>query len=139
MADIIGGGDRVTRWMRWIARVWGTLIVLIALLFLVGYAWSWVTTGRADPYAVEDYPPMEDWPPRLIFLSVLGLALAWRWEGLGGAMAIFFQLANLPLLLIRWPIARGFPRYLLAPYGTWMMIVVPGILFMAYWWRSRKR
>ncbi|MEA3407799.1 MAG: hypothetical protein U9R48_06945, partial [Chloroflexota bacterium] len=109
----------------------------VALLFLVGYAWNWVTTGVADPYAVEGYPPIENWPPRLVFLSVLGLALAWRWEGWGGAMAILSQLVNLPLLLIHWPIAQGFPRYLVAPYGVWMAIVVPAALFLVCWWRSR--
>ena len=138
MADITGGRDRVTVWLRWIARVWGTLIVLIALLFLVGYVWNWVKTGVADPYAVQDYPRIENWPPRLILLSVLGLALAWRWEGWGGALAILPQVINLPLLLMHWPIARGFPRYLLAPYGTWMMIVIPGLLFLACCWRSRQ-
>lgn len=137
MLDVEHSGKRVTKWMRWIARIWGTLIIGVALLFLVGYAWNWVTTGVADPYAVEGYPPIENWPPRLVFLSVLGLALAWRWEGWGGAMAILSQLVNLPLLLIHWPIAQGFPRYLVAPYGVWMAIVVPAALFLVCWWRSR--
>ena len=139
MANTEGDDARVTKWMRWIARIWGTLIILVALLFLVGYASNWVTTGVADPYAVEDYPPIEDWPPRLMFLSVLGLALAWRWEGWGGAMAVLPQLVNLPLFLIHWPIARDFPRYLFAPYGVSMLTAIPGVLFMVCWWRSRTR
>ena len=50
-------GDRATKWIRWIARIWGALIIAFTLLMVAGYAWNWVTTGKADPYAVEDYPP----------------------------------------------------------------------------------
>jgi hypothetical protein len=131
--------NRVTKWIRWIARVWSFPIIVCALLMLVGYAWNWVTTGVADPYAVEDYPPIEALPPILMFLSVLGLGIAWRWEGLGGAIAVVFNLAGLPVLLIHWPIAEGFPRYLVAPYGVWMMIAIPGVLFLMCWWRSKRR
>ena len=139
MLNVNDVGDRGTKWIRWIARIWGTLILAFTLLMLIGYAWNWLTTGIADPYAVEDYPPIENLPPLLALLSVLGLGLAWRWEGLGGAMAVVFSLAALPILLIHWPITHDFPRYLVAPYGTWLLITIPGILFLMCWWRSRKR
>jgi hypothetical protein len=114
------------------------LIVAIVSLVVIGYAWNWVTTGTPDPYWVADYDPIENLPPLFATLSALGLALAWRWEGLGGAVAVVFSLAVLPLLLIHWPIARDFPRYLVAPYGTWLVVTVPGVLFMVYWWRSQR-
>jgi hypothetical protein len=139
MSNVNGVGDRATKWIRWIARIWGTLIIAIALVVLIGYAWSWVTGGEADPHAVEDYPPIENLPPLFALLSALGLVVAWRWEGLGGAITVAFSLAALPVLLIHWPIAHDFPRYLMAPYGTWMMIAVPGILYLMCWWRSRSR
>jgi hypothetical protein len=138
MPDVNGVGDRATKWIRWIARIWGSLIVAIALFFLIGYAWSWVTGGTVDPHAVEDYPPIENLPPLFALLSALGLGLAWRWEGLGGAITVVFSLASLPVLLIHWPIAHDFPRYLVAPYGVWMMIAIPGILFLVCWWRSKR-
>jgi hypothetical protein len=106
---------------------------------LIGYAWNWVTTGKADPHAIEDYPLIENLPPLFGLLSVLGLGVAWRWEGLGGAITVVFNLAALPVLLIHWPITQDFPRYLVAPYGTWMIIAIPGILFLMCWWRSKKR
>jgi hypothetical protein len=139
MPEVNYAGDRATKWIRWIARIWGTLIVAFILLVVIGYAWNWVTTGQADPYAVDDYPPIENVPPLFALLSALGLAIAWRWEGLGGAIAVFFNLAAVPVLLIHWPIAHDFPRYLVAPYGVWMAIGVPGILFLVCWWRSKKR
>lgn len=127
-----------TRWIRWIARIWGGLVFLLALLIFAGYASNWLTTGEADPYAAEDYPPIENVPPLLMFLAALGSAIAWRWEGLGGAITVVSQLVALPVLLIHWPIAEGFPRYLVAPYGLWMIVAIPGILFLACWWRSRR-
>ncbi len=130
-------GDSKTKLIRRIARIWGTLVIIIALFFIVGYASNWVKTGVADPYAAEDYPPIENLPPLFMILSAIGLGIAWRWEGLGGAINIIFQLATLPILLMNWPIAQDFPRFLFAPYGISVMIAIPGILFLVYWWQSR--
>jgi hypothetical protein len=128
--------NRVTKWVRWIARVWSFPIIVYVLLMLVGYAWSWVTTGVADPYAVEEVPFIEALPPILMFLSVLGLGIAWRWEGLGSMISIVFQLAALALLLIRTPITHDFPRSAI-PYLLSMVTIIPGILFLVCWWRSK--
>lgn len=126
-------------WIRWTARIWGTLVLLIALFIFIGYASSFFQSGTADPYAEEDYPLIENLPPLFIFLSALGLGLAWRWEGWGGAIAVLFQLANLPVLLIHWPIGEDFARYLIAPYGLSLMVAIPGILFLICWAQARKR
>jgi hypothetical protein len=123
--------------MRWIARIWGGLVFVIALFIFVGYASNWVTTGTADPYAAEDYPPIENLPPLMMLLGALGSAIAWRWEGLGGAITLVSQLVTLPVLLIHWPIAEDFPRYLFAPYGVGMVVTIPGVLFLICWYRSR--
>lgn len=131
--------DGVTMWIRWIARIWSAVIVAVALFVVAGYALSWITTGTADPYAAEDYPFIENLPPLFMLLSVLGLGIAWRWEGVGGAVALVFSLATLPILLVHWPIAHDFPRYLVAPYGVWLVVAVPGVLFLVCGWRSRKR
>ena len=116
--------------LRKIARVWSLLLIIIVLFIVGGYFWNWITTGVADPYAVEDYPPIENFPPLLEVLAVIGLAIAWRWERLGGIINIISSLVVLSLLLIHWPITSNFPNYLLAPYGTWMIILIPGIFFV---------
>jgi len=131
-----GSRDRVTKWIRWVARIWSFPIIVYALLLFVGYAWNWVTTGVADPYAVEDYPPIEALPPIFMFLSILGLGLAWRWERLGGTIAIVFQLAALSVLLFTSPITHDFPRSAV-PYLLWMIVTIPGIVFLVCWWRSK--
>jgi membrane-anchored protein YejM (alkaline phosphatase superfamily) len=129
--------DRVTKWIRWIVRIWSFPIMVYALLLLVGYAWNWVTTGVADPYAVEDYPPTEALPPIFTFLSIVGLGIAWRWERLGGAIVVVFQLAVLSLLLVQRPLTDDFPR-LAIPYLLSMIVTIPGVLFLICWWRSRS-
>jgi hypothetical protein len=129
---------RVTKWIRWVARIWSLPIILYALIMLVGYSWSWITTGVADPHAVEDYPPTEALPPIFMFLSILGLGVAWRWERLGGTMALVFLVAVLSLLFIQSPIARDFPRSAF-PYLLSLVVAIPGVLFLVCGWRSRKR
>jgi len=133
-----GSRDRVTKWLRWIARIWAAPIIVFALLMFSGYAWNWVTIGVADPHAVEDVPAIEALPPIFMFLGVMGLGLAWRWERLGGTMATVLQLAAFSLLLYDRPITDDFPRSAV-PYIMSMVIAPPGILFLVSWWRSRKR
>ena len=137
MADDNNAGDRTTKRLRRIARIWGAVLAALMLLVLIGYLGNWVTTGDVDPHAVADYPAIENMPPLFSLLSVLGLAIAWRREGLGAAVALVFSLATLPVLLVHWPITRDFPRYLVAPYGVWLVIAIPGALFLTCWWQSR--
>ena len=128
--------NRVTKWMRWIARIWSFPIIVYVLLLLVGYAWSWGTTGVADPYAVEEVPFTEVLPPLFMSLSVLGLGIAWRWERLGATISIVCQLAVLSLLLIHSPITQDFPLSAI-PYLLSMVTAIPAILFLVCWWRSK--
>ena len=128
---------RATRRIRWVARIWSIPIVLYALIMFVGYTWSWITTGVADPHAVEDVPLVEALPPILMFLSALGLGVAWRWERLGGATALIFALAVIVLLFIQTPIARNFP-WSAIPYLLVLVIAIPGVLFLVCWRQSRQ-
>jgi hypothetical protein len=67
--------DVTTRWMRRVARIWSMIIIGIALLVAVAHL------VVPDPEAT-DYPPIENLLPVVMFLCVLRLALAWRWEGI---------------------------------------------------------
>ena len=137
MTNVSDTDDRTTKWMRRIARIWSAPIIVYSLMMFAGYAWNWVTTGTADPYAVEGYPFVEALPPILMFLGVLGLAIAWRWERLGGAINLVFLLAVIVLLLITRPLTDDFSRAVI-PYLMTIVIAIPGILFLVYWRRSRK-
>jgi len=129
--------NQITKWIGRIARIWSFPIILYAFLMLIGYTWSWVTTGVADPHAVEGYPPIEALPPILMFLGILGLGIAWRWEGLGGGINLFFQITVILLLLITRPITHDFSRSVI-PYLLSLVTAIPGILFLVCWWRSRR-
>ena len=133
MRKVNDTGDRATKWIRWIARIWSAPIIVYSLMMLAGYAWNWVTIGKADPYSVEGYPLAEALPPTMMFLSVLGLGVAWCWERLGGAITLVFQFAALLLLLIQRPITHDFCRSAI-PYLMSIVIVIPGILFLVCWW-----
>lgn len=137
MIKVGNTGDRATKWMRWIARIWSTPIIVYSLMMLAGYAWNWVAIGKTDPYSVEGYPFVEALPPILMFVSVLGLGIAWRWERLGGAITLVFLLATILLLLISRPITQDFYR-LAIPLIMSLVIAIPGILFIVSWRRSRR-
>ena len=136
MAKENGSRDRITKWIRWIARIWSVPIIVFALLFLVGSAWNLATTGVADPHAVEGYPWTEALPPIFLLLSILGLGIAWRWEQLGGTIAVVCLLAVVALLLIQTPITRDFPLTAI-PYLLSLIIAIPGVLFLVCWRRSK--
>jgi cytochrome bd-type quinol oxidase subunit 2 len=131
-----GNRDRVTKWIRWIARIWSVPILVYALLFIVGTAWNLATTGVADPHAVEDYPWTEVLPPIFLLLSILGLGIAWRWERLGGTIAVVCLLAVVILLFIQTPITRNLPHTAI-PYLLSIIVGIPGILFLVCWRRSQ--
>jgi hypothetical protein len=138
MAKGYSNGDRVTKWICWIGRIWSLPIIAYALLLVVGYAWNWLTRGVADPYAVEDYSRAEALPPILMLVSVLGLGIAWHWERLGAITVIVFQLAALSFILVQSPFTQDFPR-LVFPYLLWMIVTIPGLLFLVCWWRSNRQ
>ena len=119
--------DRATKWIRWIARIWSVVLLGITLVMIVGHL------VVPDPHEV-DYPPIENLLPLVMCLSVLGLGLAWRWEGLGGAMSVGFFLAHLGMY---WAIRqRFFPLGVLAILSP---VLITGMLFLVCWWRTRSR
>ena len=129
--------NRATRRIRWVARIWSFPIIVYVLIVATGYAWNWIATGVADPYAVDSYPPIENLPPIFISLSALGLGIAWRWERLGAVIALVFQVALTLALLAQMPITRDFPRSAF-PYLMSIVTAIPGVLFLMCSWRSRE-
>ncbi|MGD8456588.1 MAG: hypothetical protein PVF83_09400 [Anaerolineales bacterium] len=107
-----------------VARIWSAIVIVFAILILIG--------ELAFPHTGEDYPPIENLLPVLMMLSVASLGLAWKRELLGGILNIVFFLAN---YVLYWVInARPFPLNGLAILS---LAVVPGILFVISWRRSR--
>lgn len=137
MANTKYTSDRATKWIRWVARIWGALIVAYVLLMLIGYGWNWVTTGVADPHEVEDVSLITYLGLALMVLGALALGIAWRWERLGGTIAVVSQLVFLMLFLIEVPISLDL--HFVVPCLISITVATPGVLFLVCWWRSRKR
>ena len=113
---------RIVTIIRWIARVWSVLIFLVALLIVVA----------PDPYVVQPVP-LTDWIELgFYWVSILGLLLAWRWEGLGGAIA----LAGIVGHAVAFRIFRGSWFVQAIPV---FVLGLPGILFLVCWALSRGR
>ena len=119
--------DPTIKWIRRIARTSSVLILGVALVMLIGHL--------VVPEPTEtDYPPIENLLPVIMFLSVLGLGIAWRWEGLGGAISVGVFVVH---LVLYWAIRqRFFPLGALAVLSP---ILITGILFLVCWWWSIGR
>ena len=117
--------EKVTYALCWTARIWGLLILLITMLAIISH----IISPDTQP---GTYPPAENLIPASIFVSVLGLAVAWKWKLAGALINLGFFSLN---LLIYWMIHREFlplPVVLvLSP------IYIPGILFLECWYLTR--
>jgi len=139
MAIIKSVNEKHTKWIRWTARIWSIILIAYALLLFIGYGWNLITTGKADPNAMENYPFIENLPPLFMFAAILGLGLgfAWKWEKIGGIINLSFCLATLPILFIHWPIPQD-SRYIM-PYLLLLIVAIPGILFLISHKRSKMK
>lgn len=104
--------------IRWIARIWsiGSAALLIPFLF----------SGGGIPTAYEALM-MAFFP----FGVLIGFAIAWRREGLGGAITVFSLVALYVLMFLR----DG--RLPAGPY--FVLFAAPGFLFLLCWLLSARQ
>jgi hypothetical protein len=112
--------------LRKIARIWSGVIIGLGVIMFIAEIVEAQTT-ELDPY-----PWFENLIPVTLFLSVVGLAVAWKWEGIGGAMAVGLALANLLLYIATGRTQVGFVALILLP------IALPGAMFLVCWRGSRN-
>lgn len=103
------------RVLRWSARIWSVLALGILLLFAFGEGLNLAQFTARELVLFLFFP-----------LGVfLGMALAWRWEGLGGGVTVAslaaFYLANRLY-------SSSFPRGL-----AFVALAAPGFLFVLCW------
>ncbi len=117
-------GSRVVRILRWIARIWSLVVLVVALLIVI----------LPDRYAVG-HVPLTDWVLLSFYwIAILGLLTAWRWEALGGALAIAAVLGRaVAFYIIRgvWPLDLSTLSILA------VVFVLPGILYLVCCGMSR--
>jgi hypothetical protein len=99
---------------RWTARIAGTLMALFFLAFFVG-------EGIPNIFRL---PWRETLSVLLMSAMMAGLLLAWKWEGLGGAVALP-AVALMPLIGMR-------------GMGLFLVPAPIGLLHVVCWWRLRS-
>ena len=113
--------------IRGVARVWSALVWLLALILVVGRRDAPSTSSPINA-------PLDVLIPISLLISLIGLGIAWRWEGWGVLINLGFYLAILP---IYWLL-----------HGEWIHIsimvglspvILPGVLFALAWLLSKKQ
>lgn len=121
---------KIAQSIRGVARVWSVLVFILALILVIG-------TQFAPPTGVQVTGPLDKLIPLSLLISLIGLGVAWRWEGWGALINIIYYLAVIPLYWIfhqEWinlSIMVG-----LSP------VILPGVLFALAWylsWNEKKR
>jgi hypothetical protein len=121
MADTTGGGGRRLRGLLWTARIAGGLFVaVLAFVIVVNFV-----TPTGDPM-----PEGSEWFGLAMFPFGVFVAhvLAFRWELVGGALAI--------LCLLGWLVHVSFVPAILPIAGV---LAIPAVLYVIYGLLARKR
>lgn len=122
MKHVASASTRSVIIIRWLARIIGTLSVAVFLFLFVAES---VEKGRI---AIEsDRIPMT----AFMLLVFIGLIIAWKWEGLGGAMALGGLIAF--NILAPASVAKGGNFVVTGLYG------LPALLYIFCWWQTRKQ
>ncbi|MBW8012256.1 MAG: hypothetical protein FVQ83_13635 [Chloroflexi bacterium] len=112
--------------LRKIAKIWGLISIGLLTVLLIG--------EMVSPHAGEEQVPFIEWVMLFLFpfATVLGMAIAWRWEALGGIIST----ASFVIFIVLLTADRG---ELIAWPGLAMMLLIamPGFLFLACWYISR--
>lgn len=106
--------QRLLTIIRWTARAWSipSMVALLLPYFVEGLYWLQAKSVR-------------EVIGHLCFFAVLvGLILAWRWEGLGGGLMV----TGIAAFYVTWWLHGKTPR---GPF--FLLIAAPGVFFLLYW------
>jgi hypothetical protein len=107
--------------IRWVARI---MVILFIAFFLFLFISDSIEKGTIS---IENgRVPMTVF----LFFTFSGLIIAWKWEGIGGAIAIVGLLGFNVLA------PQSVPRT--AILITTVLYVLPALLFLFCWWQTRK-
>jgi hypothetical protein len=67
----------------------------------------------------------------LFIIALIGFLIAWRWEGFGGILSAISILLMATVNVI-WVHAGKDP-------GSEIIVLIPALLFIYCWWRTRKQ
>ena len=105
--------------IRWIARIWGSSILVFVLFFLF-----------ADIFGTEKGGGIRDVKEVIVaitgIIAIIGLGIALKWEGLGGLLII---VGLIGLFIVRFDLLSN--PYIIGG------IAPPGILYLVYWYLKK--
>lgn len=108
--------QKTTRIMRLIARIWAGVMLAFMLFMFIAH----IIEDGIGP--ALDFSPRDSLMMVSMVLSVLGLALAWKWERPGGILTLASMAA---FYIINFAFDGNFPR---GP--VFLIIALPGVLFI---------
>jgi hypothetical protein len=108
--------------IRWSARTIGTLVAVVFFAFLFGEGFGPPGAHTLNPFVLS-IPDLAVLSLRL--LACIGLCLAWRWEALGGGIALVGILAA--TILRPWVAVAA------------IAMSVPGVLYLLSWLLRRPQ
>jgi hypothetical protein len=119
--------SRLAKSLRWTARIWGLLAALTVLLVVL----------VSDKGSLSQPAPWIEWALLALYgVAALALLLAWRWEAVGGWLAVLCMLVEIfgfRLVKGTWyPTLAG----LIVPLA---IFALPGILFVLVSALSRRQ
>ena len=114
---------REVPYIRWAARILGTLIVVFSLSFFIANV---IEQGEM---------PNPDFGHGLVtflfIIALIGFLIAWRWEGFGGILSAI-SIVLMAMVNVIWVHAGKDP-------GSEIVFLIPALLFIYCWWRTRKQ
>ena len=110
-----GGGA-----LHWIARITGTLLVVLLAFMVFG------ESGGNGPSGPREWAYLTLFP----FGFSVGYVLGWRWPLVGGYLSLACMVAS------QFVVGRVFD---VGAYLIWGLLSVPGVLYVLVGWRDRAR
>jgi hypothetical protein len=110
---------KLQTWVRWFARIWSifSIVVLLVPYFMEGLYWLQATCLREVIGHI------------CFFAVLMGLMVAWRWEGIGGGLIV----GGVVVFYVTWWAHGKAPR---GPF--FLLIAAPGLLFLLSWLLDRR-
>jgi peptidoglycan/LPS O-acetylase OafA/YrhL len=124
MAKVQKAQDGWTKSMRWVARILALIATGLFVYFLVESGAQMISSLAWGP---QGFPLLIG-----LVVALIGLLLAWRWELLGGVMAVIGGVATMALVCI----GSGLDMLFCALLFT-LPILAAGVLYLGCCWRTR--
>ena len=127
MAEKSSRLHQIAQHIRSVAKVWSIFVFILALILVIG-------TRKGTPTNNLVNEPLDILIPVSLLISLVGLGIAWRWEGYGVLINFGFYLAVLPLY---WLLHRDWLD--ISIMVGLSPVILPGVLFAVAWILSQKR